>query len=52
LNFFMEFQAHHAVEEIRKQVTTTAAVVRDGREQKLPIAELVQSENLESKGAR
>ena len=41
LNFFMEFQARHAVEEIRKQVATTAAVLRDGREQKLPVAELV-----------
>lgn len=41
LNFFMEFQARHAVEEIRKQVATTAAVVRDGKEQELPVAELV-----------
>ena len=41
LNFFMEFQAQHAVEEIRKQVATTAAVVRDGREQEMPVAELV-----------
>ena len=41
LNFFMEFQARHAVEEIQKQVATTAAVLRDGREQELPIAELV-----------
>ncbi|MGA2483386.1 MAG: magnesium-translocating P-type ATPase [Candidatus Acidiferrales bacterium] len=41
LNFFMEFQARHAVEEIRKQIATTAAVLRDGREQELPIAELV-----------
>ncbi len=41
LNFFMEFQARHAVEEIRKQVATTAAVMRDGREQELPVAELV-----------
>jgi P-type Mg2+ transporter len=41
LNFFMEFQARHAVEEIRKQVVTTAAVIRDGREQELPMAELV-----------
>ena len=41
LNFFMEFQARRAVEEIRKQVATTAAVLRDGREQELPIAELV-----------
>jgi magnesium-transporting ATPase (P-type) len=31
LNFFMEFQARHAVEEIRKQIATTAAVIRDGR---------------------
>ena len=41
LNFFMEFQAEHAVQEIRKQVATTAAVLRDGREQELPIAQLV-----------
>jgi P-type Mg2+ transporter len=41
LNFFMEFQARHAVEEIRKRVATTAAVFRDGREQELPINELV-----------
>ena len=41
LNFFMEFQAHRAVEAIRKQVATTAAVVRDGEERELPIAELV-----------
>jgi len=41
LNFFMEFQARHAVEKIQQQVATTAAVVRDGREQELPIAELV-----------
>jgi len=41
LNFFMEFQARHAVEEIRKQVATLAAVLRDGREQELPVAELV-----------
>src|ERR1700693_2023409 len=41
LNFFMEFQAQHAVEEIRKQVATTAAVMRDGREQEMPVADLV-----------
>ena len=41
LNFLMEFQARHAVEEIQKQIATTAAVVRDGHEQELPIAELV-----------
>jgi Mg2+-importing ATPase len=44
LNFFMEFQARHAVEEIRKQVATTAAVVRDGRDQELPITELVRGD--------
>jgi len=41
LSFFMEFQARRALEEIRKQVATTAAVLRDGREVELPIAELV-----------
>jgi Mg2+-importing ATPase len=41
LNFFMEFQARHAVEAIRKQVATTATVTRDGHDQDLPIAELV-----------
>jgi P-type Mg2+ transporter len=41
LNFFMEFQARHAVEKIQKQVATTAAVIRDGKEQELLVAELV-----------
>jgi Mg2+-importing ATPase len=41
LNFLMEFQARHAVEDIQKQIALTAAVVRDGREQELPTAELV-----------
>jgi len=41
LNFFMEFQARHAVDAIRKEVATTAAVVRDGQEQELPVAALV-----------
>ena len=41
VNFYVEFQARHAVEEIRKQVATTAAVLRDGHELELPIAELV-----------
>jgi Mg2+-importing ATPase len=41
VNFYMEFQARHAVEDIRKQAATTAAVLRDGREQELPVAELV-----------
>jgi Mg2+-importing ATPase len=30
LNFFMEFQARHAVEAIRKEAATTATVFRDG----------------------
>ncbi len=41
VNFYVEFQARHAVEDIRKQVATTAAVVRDGKEFELPVAELV-----------
>jgi len=41
LNFLMEFQARHAVEEIQKQIAITAAVMRDGREQELPITGLV-----------
>ena len=41
LNFLMEFQARHAVDDIQKQIALTAAVVRDGREQELPTAELV-----------
>ena len=41
VNFYVEFQARHAVEDIRKQVATTAAVLRDGRELELPVAELV-----------
>ncbi len=41
LNFFMEFQARHAMEAIRKEVATTAVAVRDGKEKALPIAELV-----------
>jgi Mg2+-importing ATPase len=44
LNFFMEFQARHAVEKIQKQVATTAAVIRDGKEQELPVAELVSGD--------
>jgi Mg2+-importing ATPase len=41
LNFLMEFQARRAVEAIRAQVATTASVMRDGREQDLPITDLV-----------
>jgi Mg2+-importing ATPase len=41
LNFFMEYQARHAVEAIKKQVAITATVLRDGREQELLVTELV-----------
>src|SRR5579871_2379423 len=41
VNSYVEFQARHAVEDIKKQVATTAAVLRDGHELELPIAELV-----------
>src|ERR1039458_6442594 len=41
VNFYVEFQARHAVEDIRKQVATTASVLRDGHELELPVAELV-----------
>lgn len=41
LDFFMEFQARHAVEELRKQVASTAEVLRNGKAQELPVAELV-----------
>jgi Mg2+-importing ATPase len=41
LNFLMEFQARHAVEEIQKQIAVTATAMRDGQEKQLPVAELV-----------
>lgn len=41
VNFYVEFQARHAVEDIRKQVATTAAALRDGLELELPVADLV-----------
>jgi Mg2+-importing ATPase len=41
LNFSVEFQARHAVEEIQKQIAITAVVIRDGREEELPTAQLV-----------
>jgi Mg2+-importing ATPase len=41
VNFYVEFQARHAVEDIRKQVATTAAALRDGCELELPVADLV-----------
>jgi P-type Mg2+ transporter len=44
VNFSVEFQARHAVEDIRKQVATTAAVLRDGHEREVPIAGLVRGD--------
>ena len=41
LNFWMEFQARHAVEEIQKQIAITSVVMRDGQPRELSIAELV-----------
>lgn len=40
LNLFMDLQARHAVEQIRKLVAYTAAVVRDGKVQRLSISEI------------
>ena len=44
VNFYTEFQARRAVEDIRKQVATTAAVLRDGQELELPTAGLVRGD--------
>jgi len=41
LSYFMEFQARRAVNDIRKKVATTATVLRDRREQELPMLDLV-----------
>ncbi|MFA6224634.1 MAG: cation-transporting P-type ATPase [Methanoregula sp.] len=41
LDFFQEYKAGEAADLIRKQIQTRAAVLRDGKEQDLPIAELV-----------
>jgi Mg2+-importing ATPase len=41
LNFLMEFQAHHAVDEIRKQIAITAIVIRDRQEQEVTVTDLV-----------
>jgi len=41
VNFYQSFQARHAVEELRSQVAAKASVVRDGREQEIPVADLV-----------
>jgi Mg2+-importing ATPase len=44
LNFFLEFQARHAVDELRRQVASTATVVRDGRDNEVPVAELARGD--------
>ncbi|HXJ40778.1 MAG TPA: magnesium-translocating P-type ATPase, partial [Bryobacteraceae bacterium] len=44
LNFFMEHQASRAVDEITKKVATTAAVMRDGTEHEIPIAQVVRGD--------
>jgi Mg2+-importing ATPase len=41
VNFYVEYQARLAVADIARQVAKTAAVLRDGHELELPIAELV-----------
>lgn len=41
LNFYQEYQARHSVEALRQQVASTALVVRDGKEQELPVTDLV-----------
>ncbi len=41
LGFSMEFQARRAVETIRRQVATTATVLRDGRAEERPVSDLV-----------
>jgi P-type Mg2+ transporter len=44
VNFYVEFQARHAVEDISKQVATTAEVLRDGKAREVPVAELVRGD--------
>lgn len=40
LDYFQEYQARRAAETLRKQVASTAAVIRDGKEQELPVSML------------
>jgi len=46
VNFRVEYRARKAVEEIRRQMPTTAGVLRDGREAALPVADLVPGDVL------
>ncbi len=41
LDFFQEYKAGNAAELLRKRIITKASVLRDGREQELPIHDLV-----------
>ena len=41
LNFYQEHQAKTAVERLRRQVASTAVVLRDGADRTLPVEELV-----------
>lgn len=49
LNFLMEFQARHAVEEIQKQIAITASTTRDGRRVELATTELVPGDVIQLK---
>lgn len=41
LNFYQEYRAGTAVELLRRKITTTATVTRDGKRQEIPLAALV-----------
>lgn len=41
LNFYQEFQAMRAVESLKKQVASTAEVLRDGKAVEIPVSQLV-----------
>jgi Mg2+-importing ATPase len=41
LDFYQVFQSRRAVDDLRSKVSLTAAVVRDGTERELPVAEVV-----------
>ncbi|MBN9614335.1 MAG: magnesium-translocating P-type ATPase [Acidobacteriales bacterium 59-55] len=49
LNFLMDFQARHAVEEIQKQIAITAIVMRNGQFVDLPTADLVPGDVIQLK---
>jgi Mg2+-importing ATPase len=49
LNFLMEFQARHAVEEIQKQIAITASTTRDGRLVELATTKLVPGDVIQLK---